>query len=52
VLFQAAYRDVDWIRASWFGNDWVTLAVAAPLLFLGLVQAGRGSVRGLLLWLG
>ena len=52
LAFQAAYRDVEWIRATWFGNDWVTLAVAAPLLFIGLVRTAVGSVRGLLLWLG
>jgi len=48
----AQYRDVDWIRASWFGNDWVTLTVAAPLLFVGLIGTARGEVRGLLVWLG
>jgi hypothetical protein len=48
----AVYRDVEWIRAAWFGNDWVTLTIAAPLLAIGLVSAASGSVRGLLLWLG
>jgi len=52
LLFQAAYRDVDWMRATWFGNNWVTLLVAVPLLFMGSVHAARGSVRGLLVWLG
>jgi len=52
LVFPAAYRDDEWIRAAWFGNDWVTLAVAAPLLPIGLVRAAVGSVRGLLLWLG
>jgi hypothetical protein len=51
LAFQAVYRDVEWIRATWFGNDWVTLIVAAPLLFIGLVRTAVGSVRGLLLWL-
>jgi hypothetical protein len=52
LLSSRQYRDVDWIKASWFGNDWVTLVVAVPLLFAGLVRAAAGSVRGLLLWLG
>src|SRR6186997_523856 len=52
LAFQTAYRDVEWIRATWFGNDWVTLIVAAPLLFIGLARTAVGSVRGLLLWLG
>ena len=27
-LISAQYRDVEWIRAKWFGNDWVMLVVA------------------------
>ena len=27
-VFPSVYRDVEWIRAAWFGNDWVTLAIA------------------------
>jgi hypothetical protein len=52
LMFQPAYRDVDWIRATWFGNDWVTLVVAVPLLFAGVVRAAAGTIRALLLWLG
>jgi len=51
-VFQGQYRDVEWIRATWFGNDLVTLLLAVPLLILALVLVRRGSVRGLLLWLG
>jgi hypothetical protein len=51
-LFPGQYRDVEWIRLTWFGNDWVTLVVAVPLLVASLLLARRGSVRGLLLWLG
>jgi hypothetical protein len=52
LLFQGAYRDVPWIKATWFGNDWVTLVVGVPLLIAALLLARQGSVRGLLLWLG
>ncbi len=52
LLFQRHYRDEEWITAAWFGNDWVTLVVGIPLLAAGHVFAARGSVRGLLLWLG
>ena len=52
LVFQTAYRDVDWIRAAWFGNDWVTFLVAVPLLLTGFVRAAAGSIRGVLLWLG
>src|SRR5215203_966272 len=51
-LFPEQYRDVEWIRLTWFGNDWVTLVLAVPLLVASLLLARRGSVRGLLLWLG
>jgi hypothetical protein len=52
LLFRGQYRDVEWIAATWLGNDWVTLVVAVPLLAAGLVLTRHGSVRGLLLWLG
>ena len=52
LLFQEQYRDVEWIRATWFGNDWVTLVFAAPLLVVALRMARGGSVPGLLLWFG
>jgi len=46
------YRDVEWIRATWFGNDWVTLILSLPLLGISLVLARRGAVRGQVLGLG
>jgi hypothetical protein len=46
------YRDVAWIRASWLGNDWVTLLVAVPLLVVGAASANRRRARGIALWLG
>jgi hypothetical protein len=52
LLLPGQYRDVVWIKTTWFGNDWVTLIVAIPLLFVGLEGSARGSVRGLLLRLG
>src|SRR5688572_29267924 len=52
LLFQAQYRDADWITATWFGNDWFTLVVAVPMFVVALMFAGRGSIRGLLLWVG
>lgn len=52
LLFPHAYRDAAWITATWFGNDLVTLLVAAPLLVGAGVMAARGSARARLLWLG
>ena len=52
LAFPDAYRDAGYVRATWFGNDLVTLALAVPLLVLGLALDLRGSTRGRLLWLG
>lgn len=52
LIFPEQYRDVEWIRATWFGNDWITLALGVPLLAAALLLVRRGSIRGQLLWLG
>jgi hypothetical protein len=41
LLLPDQYRDMEWIRATWFGNDWVTLLLAAPLLVLGFISCRR-----------
>lgn len=50
--YSEAYRDVERIRLTWFGNDMVTVLVAVPILLTGLLLSRQGSVRGLLLWFG
>jgi hypothetical protein len=52
LLLPEQYRDAEWIKATWFGNDWVTLTLAVPLLIVAIIAANRGSIRGQLLWLG
>lgn len=52
LLFPGEYRDLEWIRAAWFGNDWITLVIGAPALLLSVALARRGSTRGVLLWVG
>jgi hypothetical protein len=52
LLYRSQYRDIEWIAATWLGNDWVTLIVALPLLVSGAVLAKQGSARVMLLWLG
>jgi hypothetical protein len=52
LLASGAYRDVAWIKATWFGNDLVTLLIAVPLLLGAMWFASRGSTRARLLWLG
>jgi hypothetical protein len=50
VLDPAVYRDTGWVTAAWFGNDLVTLVVAAPLLLWALFAFRRGSLRAELIW--
>jgi hypothetical protein len=52
LIFAGQYRDPEWVRATWFGNDWITLVLAMPLLASSLVAARRGSARGLMVCLG
>lgn len=52
LVFSGEYRDAEWIVATWWGNDWVTLVLAVPLFAAGLVLARRGSTRGVLIWAG
>jgi hypothetical protein len=52
LAFPQVYRDIAWIKATWFANDLVTLVVAAPMLAASLIFVRRGSSRAQLLWLG
>jgi hypothetical protein len=52
VIAPEQYRDAEWIAATWYGNDWLTLTVAVPLLLLSGLGARRGWARAFLLWAG
>jgi hypothetical protein len=52
LLMPDQYRDADWIRATWYGNDWITLVAAVPLLWFGTRLSGSGSIRGRLVVAG
>jgi hypothetical protein len=52
LVLPGQYRDVDWIRAAWFGNDGVTLLVAVPLLLIARAATGSGSIHARLGVLG
>jgi hypothetical protein len=52
LAFREEYRDAAWITATWFGNDWFTLVVAAPTLLVAGARARQGSTRGWLVWVG
>ena len=40
LLLSDQYRDVEWIKVTWYGNDWITLVAAVPLLSLALLHTG------------
>jgi len=52
LLLPSQYRDAPWIKATWFGNDCITLAVAVPTITAALVRTQHGSTRWFLVWLG
>jgi hypothetical protein len=52
LLIPTVYRDPEWIKATWFGNDWITLLLAAPLLLTTQRMTRAGSIRGELLCIG
>jgi hypothetical protein len=46
------YVDDAWIKATWLGNDAVTLVLVAPLLLASTAGVRRGSVRAAVLQAG
>jgi hypothetical protein len=52
LLWRGQYRDVEWIKLSWLGNDAVTLFVAVPLLLWAQGRARRHSPRDRLMAVG
>ena len=52
LAFPGEYRDEEWIRLSWWGNDLVTLLFAVPVLIASASAARRGSLRASLVELG
>jgi hypothetical protein len=52
-LFSASiYRDNDWAKSGFRGNDLISLVLATPILLAGVMLTRRGSARGRLVWLG
>jgi len=52
LLLDGLYRDNDFVRTTWLGNDAVTLFLAVPLLVAALFFAQRGGLKARLIWLG
>jgi hypothetical protein len=52
IIRSDLYRDPAWVRLTWWGNDWVTLLLAVPMLWWSHHRAASGSIRARLMWLG
>ncbi len=52
LLIPGLYRDNDFVRTAWLGNDQITLFVAVPALAIVLLRSLRGSVPAQLVWMG
>jgi len=52
LLRPSIYRDADWARMQWPGNDAVTLLIAVPTLIASALGAHRGSASARLVMLG
>lgn len=52
LFFTSVYRDNDFVKMTWLGNDAVTLFLAAPILVAALVFSQRGSLKAQLVWMG
>lgn len=52
LAWRDVYRDIEWIRLTWLGNDLITLALATPLLVWALFAVRSGSKRAELVWYG
>lgn len=44
LLRPELYRDNDFVKTAWLGNDLITLFVALPALLIALVRARHGSL--------
>lgn len=52
LLLPGLYRDNEFYRFVWRNNDWVTLVLVVPALFIAIRRTDRGSRQAHLIWLG
>lgn len=52
IVVEDLYQEGAWAREAFRGGDIVTLGVVVPVLVVALVQARRGSVRAMVVWIG
>ena len=52
LFLPGLYHDNLFVTSAWKGNDLVTLVIAAPLLLVATMLAGRALGRATLIWAG
>jgi len=52
LFFSETYRDNDFIKSIWFGNDAVTLFIVIPIMIASLFLLRQKSYRARLIWMG
>jgi hypothetical protein len=52
LFFDGLYRDNTWTTSQFRGADFIRLFVAVPVFGGAIYSTMRGSLRGLLIWLG
>lgn len=52
LFLKGLYRDSDFYKTGWLGNDLVTLLLILPLMVLSIYKTRSGSLRGHLVWMG
>jgi hypothetical protein len=52
VFAEGLYRDNLWATSQWRGADFIRFFVAVPLFAGAIYFTRKGSIRGLLVWLG
>jgi hypothetical protein len=46
------YRDNNFVKTTWLGNDVITLFIAVPILAVALMYSRRDSLKAQLIWMG
>ncbi|HLU89948.1 MAG TPA: hypothetical protein VKZ51_08970 [Cyclobacteriaceae bacterium] len=52
LLMPELYRDNDFVKTAWYGNDWVTLAIVVPALIIVLVFSREEAFKIRIIWMG
>lgn len=52
LILPGLYRDNEFVKTTWLGNDAITLFIAIPILIASMYFTQKGSLRAHLIWFG